>query len=106
MSGGRFEYMQYRIYDIADDIKYEVDKNGKQLSLEELKDNFYWLNDKPTHHYEYPKDIIEEFKKGIKYLRLAQIYAHRIDWLLSSDDGEDSFRKRLKNDLQEFKKGK
>jgi hypothetical protein len=34
---------------------------------------------------------------------MAEIYAQRIDWLLSGDDGEDSFRERLKEDLEKLK---
>jgi hypothetical protein len=34
---------------------------------------------------------------------MAQIYTQRIDWLVSGDDGEDSFRERLKEDLEEYK---
>lgn len=47
-------------------------------------------------------EIIEEFKKGLKLLKMASIYAHRIDWLLSGDDGEDSFKRRLKENLDEL----
>jgi hypothetical protein len=47
-------------------------------------------------------EIVEEFKKGLKILKMASIYAHRIDWLLSGDDGEDSFKKRLKENLDEL----
>jgi len=32
-------------------------------------------------------------------LRKAAIYAQRIDWLLSGDDGEESFLERLKEEL-------
>lgn len=35
----------------------------------------------------------------------AYIYAQRIDWLLSGDDGEKSFHKRLKEELQQLKDG-
>lgn len=34
---------------------------------------------------------------------MAQIYTQRIDWLVSGDDSEDSFRERLKEDLEEYK---
>jgi hypothetical protein len=34
---------------------------------------------------------------------MAQIYAQRIDWLVSGDDNEDSFHKRLAKDLAEVK---
>ena len=43
-------------------------------------------------------------KEGIEILKKAQIYAHRIDWLLSGDDGEESFLKRLEEDLNELEK--
>lgn len=33
---------------------------------------------------------------------MASIYAQRIDWLLSGDDSEDSFKKRLKENLDEL----
>lgn len=36
---------------------------------------------------------------GLFNLKLANIYLHRIDWLLSGDDGEDSFHSRLKEEL-------
>jgi hypothetical protein len=104
MSGGHFDYTQYRIEDIADSIQEEIDRSGKPLTEEEIKDTSYWGLSLQTHHYEYPQDIILEFKKGVNLLRMAQIYAQRIDWLLSGDDGEDSFRKRLKEDLEKLKK--
>jgi hypothetical protein len=42
-------------------------------------------------------------KEGIEALKRAQIYAHRIDWLLSGDDGEESFLRRLEEELNELK---
>lgn len=32
------------------------------------------------------------------------IYTQRIDWLLSGDDGEESFHSRLKEELDKLKK--
>ena len=37
--------------------------------------------------------------REIVNLKLANIYLHRIDWLLSGDDGEDSFHSRLQQEL-------
>ena len=89
MSGGAFEYEQYKIGQIADQIEHEIETNNK----------------KPTEPYMSPNNFsdetIAEFKKGVQKLREAQIYAQRIDWLLSADDGEDTFHKRLKKDLDE-----
>jgi hypothetical protein len=48
------------------------------------------------------KEVIEEFKNGLKILKTAAIYAQRIDWLLSGDDGEESFKERLKEELDKL----
>ena len=47
-------------------------------------------------------EVLEEFKKGLEILKKAAIYTQRIDWLLSGDDGEDSFKRRLKEELDEL----
>ena len=106
MSGGKFGYDQYKIQYIIDEIEQIIYNNGRKKTDEELKEEFYrdsdWYEQYPEdlYHYEYPKNVIAEFKKGIYYLKLAYTYAHRIDWLLSGDDGEESFLKRLYNELK------
>ena len=52
----------------------------------------------------YSPKTIEEFKKGLKILKEADVYLRRIDYLLSGDDGEESFHERLKEELEELKK--
>ena len=51
---------------------------------------------------DYTEETIKEFRKGVDILKKAQVYAHRIDWLMSGDDGEESFHKRLKEKLKEL----
>lgn len=51
---------------------------------------------------DYSEETIKEFRKGIDILKKAQVYAHRIDWLISGDDGEDNFHERLKEELKEL----
>ena len=46
--------------------------------------------------------MIDEFKKGLDLLRKAAIYTQRIDWLVSGDDGRESFIERLEEDLKEY----
>jgi hypothetical protein len=60
------------------------------------------MHPEDLNHYAYSDDVIEEFKKGLGVLRKAQVYAQRIDWLISGDDGEESFHKRLKEDLEKL----
>jgi hypothetical protein len=46
--------------------------------------------------------VITKFKEGLDILRKAEVYAQRIDWLVSGDDGEESFLERLKEDLEKL----
>lgn len=85
-----------------------IDRNGREKTKEELKDDWVrWCDGdegpEDKFYYKYPDDIIAEFKNAIHYLKIAEIYTQRIDWLVSGDDGEDSFRDRLKEDLEEYK---
>jgi hypothetical protein len=41
-------------------------------------------------------------KEAVKQLRIAAIYAQRVDWFLSGDDGEESFIERLNEELNEI----
>ena len=110
MSGGAFDYKQYNIGMIADEIEQLVERSGRPKTKEELKNESWrdpeWYKKYPEdlNYYKYPDDVIEEFKKGIDILRKAQIYAQRIDWLISGDDGEESFHRRLKEDLDKLAK--
>jgi hypothetical protein len=96
MSGGTFDYNQHRIQYIIEELEEKIEKNGKKI---EYKPGYKRQEWESEYHYEYPPDIIEEFKKGLHILKQAYVYTQRIDWLIAADDGEDSFRKRLKDDL-------
>lgn len=65
--------------------------------------DYYKEYPEALNHYEYPIEVIEKFKEAVDILRKAEIYAHRVDWLLSGDDGEDTFLKRLERDLENLK---
>jgi len=79
MSGGHFDYKQYHIRDIWQEI-------------EELLKNKDYFED----------PVYKAMKKGLLILKIAEIYAQRIDYYLSGDDGWDNFLKRLKEDLAEL----
>lgn len=93
MSGGHFDYQQYRLDDMANDIETVIYHNNS-TELNAYGDRI---------GADLPDDIIEEFKHAVTLLREAAIYVQRIDWLLSGDDGEDSFRTRLKKDLETYR---
>ena len=111
MSGGTFDYNQYKIRYIANDIEQEIAKSGKPKTPRELKDESGWRDNnewykkypEDLNHYKYPDEVIAEFKNAYEALRKAEIYAQRIDWLLAGDDGEESFLERLKEDMEVLK---
>jgi hypothetical protein len=86
MSGGHFDYQQYRIQDIAEEVEKLIKNNGQ--------DEWYTFSEKD----------ISELRKGLVYLKIAHIYAQRIDWYVSGDDGEDDFHERLNEELDELRK--
>ena len=102
MSGGAFDYNQHKIRQIWEDIQQELDKQGKEKSKEDLR--YYdkeYFEKYPEERFEhtYREDVQQIFKEGIEVLKKAEIYAQRIDWYLSGDDGEDSLVSRFKSDL-------
>jgi len=92
MSGGHFSYKQHTLLDIADDI-------GSFILSNDSTEKNEWGD--PIGR-QYSPETIEEFEKAVKALKMAYVYAQRIDWLLSGDDGEDSFHKRLQAQLKEL----
>jgi hypothetical protein len=84
MSGGYFDYQQYRLHDMADSIR-EV------------------LNERPEPgDPKWSEHTRQVFKLAIKSLLFAELYVQRIDWLLSGDDSEETFHRRLNRELKEM----
>lgn len=81
MSGGAFNYEQNKINSIADDMEQFI------IHSEE---------------YDLSDATVEEFKKGLNYLRHAYVYAQRADWLISGDDSEESFHTRLNSEVNKI----
>jgi bacterioferritin (cytochrome b1) len=76
MSGGKFDYKQYTIKDIKEDLEECL---KKEVSLS-------------------PK-VKEVIKKSIITLNLAEIYINKLDFFLSGDIGEEEFLSSLKEEL-------
>ena len=53
---------------------------------------------------ELSNETIDALKEAYRQIRIAEIYATRVDWMMSGDDSEESFRERIKEDLAEFEK--
>ena len=78
MSGGKFNYDQYKIKEIADDIQELLDKQGE---LNTDIPSWYIEQHPEDSYYEVYDDLVQEaMEKGVEMLRVAYIYAQRIDW--------------------------
>jgi len=78
MSGGHFDYMQYRFNDVAEQLKELIEKKVE---------------------WEFSDKDIEVFETAYLHCRIAQIYVHHIDWYVSGDTGPESFHENLNNAL-------
>lgn len=92
MSGGHFQYNQRKCGYIADEIQLLIDNNDSQ------ERNFY--GDYIGRGYS--PAVIERFKEAVVALRRAEVYAQRVDWLVSGDDGPENFLQRLEDDLKKL----
>ena len=90
MSGGYWQYDQDRIGRIAESVQTLIENND---STEPNR----W-GDPIGHGYQ--PEIIARFREAVVVLRRAEVYAQRIDWLISGDDGEGSFLRRLDEELR------
>lgn len=104
------KYANRRFFD--DGVVYQSTKrymsdtpDGEQISV--LYSIYHCYYDR----YPYNADVLElsdetidAMKEAYRQIRMAEIYATRVDWMMSGDDGEECFRERIKEDLAEFEK--
>ena len=104
MSGGTWEYVQYRIEDVLDTLREYIRDAKKRYTEEEIKENPDLSQFEPGDYknlIEGDDETIEIFKEGLVSVAKAIVYIQRFDWLLAGDDGIDSFKRRLKEELSE-----
>ena len=93
MSGGHFQYKQYRITEMVEEIE-ELITNNDNTEKDQYGDPI---------GYGFPPEIIDRFKEAAHTLRLAAAMAQRVDWLVSGDDGPDSFIRRWDEEISKIK---
>lgn len=105
MSGGFFDYKQWHIESIADQIEQEVIMSGKPIPSSKwdffMREKYNETHEQPM-NYAFPEEVLRRMEEAIYALRRAYIYAHRVDYLVCGDDGEESFMERLKKELAEL----
>jgi hypothetical protein len=78
MSGGHFDYTQDRLNGVLTEMEHIL-SNPEKFALTEY--------------------AIGKITEAIKNIKIAQIYIQRVDWYISGDDAEETFKKRLEKDL-------
>ena len=89
MSGGHFDYNQHRVREIAEDIDRLVARHYEDEWSE-------------AYNYGFRPEIIERFKEASHTLNQAADMAQRVDWLVSGDDGQDSFMRRWDKEVRDY----
>lgn len=89
MSGGYFDYKQYDITDLSGAIELLIEKVQSDNHAEFFSS-------------QYSDATLQKFLEAVTALEIAAAYVQRIDWLVSGDDGEDTFHARLKQDLDKI----
>ena len=98
----------------------DVTRDGERYILMEdvVTKQVFCINTYTSTHYapddngeepyfpDYTEETLAEFRRGIKVLKQAYIYAHRMAYLISCDDGEKEFHERLKEELKELEEEK
>ena len=106
MSGEAFDYQQRYIEEIADEIEQEIIEAGREIPQEIWAKNHWYgssFDDSDRTYPTYERKTIDIMKRSVYVLRMAYIYAKRIDRMLSGDDSEESLVKRLEEDLKDLK---
>jgi hypothetical protein len=92
MSGGHFNYAQYRVEEIAREIEALIETND-----DESDDEYGFKRGRG-----YPPEVIDRFREAAHTLYQAAEMAQRVDWLVSGDDGEGSFLKRWLEEVRPY----
>lgn len=82
MSGGHFDYAYVNVNQFCDILKRSIRDNNK-------KDEFGYAPN-------YSKAVIKELKKILKEAERISKLMYHTEWLLSGDDGEETFLKQVK----------
>lgn len=107
MSGGHWDYIQYRFSQVIEDITDAIENSGKKKDLRILDEwDRQWIKSHPdaAYNHKHPDEVIQKFKEARLCIAEAQEHMQRLDWLFSDDDGEESYLDRLEENLKEIRK--
>ena len=113
MSGGSMDYVCFRIQQAAEDVASEIVRIEREMYekgygsfkvfdyyKDKYPDNPDLKDGKPL-----AEAVLKRLRSALKSLKEAAVYAERVEWLTSGDDGYESFVVRTDEDLREISGG-
>jgi hypothetical protein len=91
MSGGYFNYDQWKLENMAGQIDRLIENND-----DDSTDEYGCRRGRG-----YSLETIARFQEARSALMRAAAMAHRVDWLLSGDDSEESFHRRWDEEIEQ-----
>ena len=88
MSGGFFDYQDYRLEEMAKALRLEIAKCRQKPEWAEA-----WSD--------YSCSFLAEMSKAYNQLVELRVRLHRLDWVLSGDDSEETFFRKLLSELEQ-----
>lgn len=100
MSGGSMDYVYGKIYEASCHVRDLIGKLHSK-STDDFEFDAQRMHMKPS---ELREKVIAYAMNAYKTLRIAEVYARRVEWLDSGDDGYDTFIKRTDEELKEVER--
>lgn len=95
MSGGAMDYVFSRIHEATEQVKDYLSE-VEERPLADFEFDAKRMDMEPDY---LKRRVVATLKKAVQGMRDAEIYARRVEWLMSDDDGYSEFVQRTEEEL-------
>lgn len=111
MSGGALDYVFSRIETAAEDVEQYIEQIERGEKDKHFEPTEYYMKYYPDRKEFADGKLLKEavlsrLRDAAKALRVAAVYAIRAEWLMSCDDGGESFIMRTDRELEKLNRPK
>jgi len=101
MSGGYFNYEQFKIGNIQEEIQFILDSQGKPIPEEELPHSpaYYQMHPNELLYPTLLPEIKATFIQAIHHLKMSKLYTDSIDYYISGDETPETYLIKLNKKL-------
>ena len=113
MSGGSMDYIGFKMQEAIGQVAGEIariEMMGRKEVADEFRPCDYYVKEHPDKKFlaspaGLRRETLKRLRAAEKAIRIASIYAIRVEWLTSCDDGYDNFILRTDDELEKLKRG-